>query len=140
MRMVLDTSVIVAAARSLTGASSVLLGMALRHEFQLLLSVPLLLEYEAVLTRADQLAAAGFSLRQMQSLLESIGEHATEVHLGFFRRVSARDEDDSHVLTLAVLGRADGLVTHNLRDFSDGAPNAGINLYTPADALRRLRR
>jgi predicted nucleic acid-binding protein len=58
---VLDTDVIVAALRSSTGASRQLLLAALRHQFALLLSVPLFLEYEAVLTRPEHLAACGLS-------------------------------------------------------------------------------
>jgi predicted nucleic acid-binding protein len=46
---VLDTDVIVAALRSDRGASRQLLMAALNQQFELLLSVPLILEYEAVL-------------------------------------------------------------------------------------------
>jgi predicted nucleic acid-binding protein len=47
---VLDTDVMVAAMRSSEGASRQLLLGALDRRFELLLSVPLILEYEAVLT------------------------------------------------------------------------------------------
>jgi predicted nucleic acid-binding protein len=60
-RYVLDTDVIVAALRSKQGASRQLLLAALNKRFELLLSVPLILEYEAVLTRAEHLAACGLS-------------------------------------------------------------------------------
>jgi predicted nucleic acid-binding protein len=53
---VLDTGVLVAALRSSMGASRQLLIAALDGRFELLLSVPLLLEYEAVLTRHEHLA------------------------------------------------------------------------------------
>jgi predicted nucleic acid-binding protein len=52
---VLDTDVIVAALRSDRGASRQLLLAALKRRFGLLLSVPLILEYEAVLTRPQHL-------------------------------------------------------------------------------------
>lgn len=139
MRIVLDTSVLIAAVRSSTGASSKLLQMGLLGEIQMLMSVPLLIEYESVLVRPEQLAVSGFSLSQIDELLEIIRERSTLVHLGFFWPVRARDEDDSHVLTLAVIGHADALVTHNLRDFAAAAHEARINLYTPADVLVRLR-
>ena len=47
----LDTDVMVAALRSDRGASRQLLLAALNQRLELLLSVPLMLEYEAVLTR-----------------------------------------------------------------------------------------
>lgn len=57
----LDTDVMVAALRSSAGASRQLLLLALRRQFVLLLSVPLFLEYEAVLTRPEHLAASGLT-------------------------------------------------------------------------------
>jgi predicted nucleic acid-binding protein len=54
---VLDTAVIVAAMRSDAGASRKLVLAALDRRFELLLSVPLALEYEAVLKRPEQIAA-----------------------------------------------------------------------------------
>ena len=53
LRFVLDTDVRVAAVRSQAGASWQLVDRALKREFTLLLSVPLVLEYEAVLTREE---------------------------------------------------------------------------------------
>ena len=50
---VLDTDVAVAALRSDRGDSRQLLLAALNRQFELLLSVPLLLEYEAVMTRPN---------------------------------------------------------------------------------------
>ena len=55
-RYVLDTDVVVAALRSDQGASRQLLLAALNKRFDLMLSVPLILEYEAVLTRPEHLA------------------------------------------------------------------------------------
>jgi predicted nucleic acid-binding protein len=53
--MVLDTNVVIAGTRSDQGASFQLLLAALERRFTLLLSVPLCLEYEAVLTRRAHL-------------------------------------------------------------------------------------
>ena len=50
---VLDTDVLVAAFRSDTGASRQVLEAARARRFDLLLSVPLMLEYESVLTRPE---------------------------------------------------------------------------------------
>ena len=43
------------------------------------------------------------------------------------------------VLEAAVNGRADALVTHNLRDFAAVAPRFGLLVVSPADLLRRTR-
>jgi predicted nucleic acid-binding protein len=57
MRLVLDTDVLVAAFRSERGASRALLLAALDASYTLLVSTALWLEYEAVLTRPEQLDA-----------------------------------------------------------------------------------
>ena len=54
-RIVLDTNVIVAGLQSRHGASNRLLGLVPERRFALLLSVPLFLEYEAVLKRPERL-------------------------------------------------------------------------------------
>lgn len=56
MRFVLDTNVLVAALRSVRGASRRLLSGALSGEVQAVVSGPLMIEYESVLTRPHQLA------------------------------------------------------------------------------------
>jgi predicted nucleic acid-binding protein len=53
----MDTDVLVAAVRSDAGASRHVLEAARARRFDLLLSVPLTLEYESVLTRPEHLAA-----------------------------------------------------------------------------------
>ncbi|MDO9103393.1 MAG: PIN domain-containing protein, partial [Methylovulum sp.] len=55
-RAVLDTNVLVAASRSRNGASFALLLALKNGQFTALASVPLMLEYEAVLKRPEQLA------------------------------------------------------------------------------------
>jgi predicted nucleic acid-binding protein len=67
---VLDTDVIVAALRSDRGASRQLLLAALNQQFEMLLSVPLILEYEAVLTRPQHLTACGLSITEVGRVLD----------------------------------------------------------------------
>jgi predicted nucleic acid-binding protein len=50
MRLILDTATMVAAIRSDAGASRRLLAAALQSQFTLLASVPLMIEYQAVMT------------------------------------------------------------------------------------------
>jgi predicted nucleic acid-binding protein len=57
VKLVLDTSAIVAATRSDAGAARQLLLGALQARFELQLSVALGLEYEAVLKRPEQLGS-----------------------------------------------------------------------------------
>ena len=74
MRLVLDTAVMVAAIRSDAGASRWLLRAALERQrgLTLLVSVPLLIEYEAVMTRAEHLNASGLSTVDVRALLDAV--------------------------------------------------------------------
>jgi hypothetical protein len=44
------------------------------------------------------------------------------------------------VLEAAVNGRADGIVTFNLRDFASAAKQFGIAILSSAEAVKRLER
>jgi predicted nucleic acid-binding protein len=58
MRVVIDTSVLVAAARSRQGASHVLISLLPDARFEPVVSVPLFVEYLAVLLRPENLVGA----------------------------------------------------------------------------------
>jgi predicted nucleic acid-binding protein len=64
MRYVLDTNVLVAALRSDSGASRRLLSSAIDGTIIVLALVPLMVEYEAVLTRIEHLSATGLSVEE----------------------------------------------------------------------------
>lgn len=140
MRLVLDTAVLIAAIRSDTGASRWLLRAALerRRGLTLLVSVPLLIEYEAVMTRAEHLCASGLSKANVGVLLDAVAAVAEPVRLAFLWRPTLPDVDDDMVLEAAVNGRADEIVTFNLRDFASVAKQFGIAIMSSAEAVKRL--
>ena len=96
MRAALDTSVMVAAIRSNKGASHWLVAAALgrRKGLTLLISVPLLIEYEAVTTRPEHLRAANISPGEVGILLDAVAAAAEPVTLDFLWRPVLRDADD----------------------------------------------
>jgi predicted nucleic acid-binding protein len=103
----------------------------------LLLSVPLLIEYEAVMTRPQHLHAAGLRAAEVGSLLDAVAAVAERVRLAFLWRPLLPDIDDDMVLETAINGGADGIVTFNRRDFAP-AQQFGIAVLSPAEALSRL--
>ena len=48
------------------------------------------------------------------------------------------DPNDEMVLETAVNGRADALVTHNVRDFAKGAARFGLRVLQPGELLKEL--
>lgn len=135
----LDTSVLVAAIRSKTGASSILLSAALASEFQFCISTPLILEYEAVLTRPEHLHASGISSAEVADLLDLLCDMGVQVELSETWLPILRDPADEMVLGTAINGRADAIVTFNRADFAGIPEDLGINVLSPGEALRRIR-
>ena len=140
MRLVLDTDAMVAAIRSDAGASRWLLRAILerRRRPTLLVSVPLLIEYEAVMTRPDHLRAARLSAAEVGSIRDSVAAIAESVVLAYLWRPTLPDADDDMVLEAAVNGRADAIATFNLRDFEPLSKQFGIVALSPGEAMKRL--
>lgn len=130
----------VAALRSAHGASRQLLLAALDHRFELLLSVPLILEYEAVLTRPEHLAACGLTVDEVGVVLDDVAAQATPVRLAFRWRPRLRDPNDDMVLETAINGGAEAIVTFNRRDFVAGIAGFDCIVLLPGVALQRIRR
>lgn len=112
---------------------------ALEKRFELLLSVPLVLEYEAVLKRPAQLAASRGTVQEIDKLLDALISVSRPVYRSFFWRPLLRDADDDMILEAALSGHADMLVTFNLRDFKPVASTLGIDVVTPREALKRIK-
>lgn len=137
MRLVLDTSVMVAAIRSDAGSSRRLLVAALERRVVLLASVPLMIEYQAVMTRPEHLEAAGLSAADVDVLLDALAAVAVPVRLAFLWRPTLPDPDDDMVLEAAVNGQADALVTFNRRDFGRMPVQFGVAVLSPGQALKQ---
>jgi putative PIN family toxin of toxin-antitoxin system len=137
LRIVLDTSVLVAAARSRHGASHQLVSMLPSGDFEIVLTVALYTEWQAVLTRPEHMppgvtieATLGF-LRYLASLA-----HLQDVH--FLWRPFLRDPDDDMVLECAVASGSRFIVTHNMKDFKR-APELKVSAIQPGDFLKLFR-
>jgi putative PIN family toxin of toxin-antitoxin system len=101
MRIVLDTDVVVAGMRSDRGASRQLLLAALDRRITLLASLPLALEYEAVLTRPEHLKEIGLSAEEVNEVLDALVAVVEPVALRFLWRPRLRDPADETVLETA---------------------------------------
>ena len=132
----LDTSVVVSAFRSKTGASYRLLELFDEDRYRLVATPSLFEEYETVLSRPEQRAVHGLSSRQLEEALKEMASRIAPVKVHFQWKPQLRDPDDEMVLEAAINGLADVLVTHNIRDFLPAAVNFGIEVMTPGRILR----
>jgi len=138
MKIVLDTDVIVAALRSPSGACAELLRRARRAELALSASVSLFMEYEAVCTRPEHLAASGLSNHQLGLFLDGLASFVHPVEVHFLWRPQLRDPADELVLEAAVNASARALVTFNQKHFAGVAQRFQLEVLTPGEFLRRL--
>lgn len=132
--VVLDTNVVISALRSRRGASFAILRR-IGEAWTPLISVPLILEYEAVgLREADLL---NIPAQSVEAIIRAFCFFGRETPVYFRLRPSLPDPDDEFLLELAVAGRADAIVTHNAKHFAD-AGRFGIPVMTPREFLRRI--
>jgi predicted nucleic acid-binding protein len=131
--VVLDTNVLVAGFRSRRGASFRLLQLLRAGRFEIALSVPLVLEYEAELIR--HAGVLGWRHDEAVRLVDYLCQiaHCQAIH--FLWRPTLSDPRDEFVLELAVAAGCDALVTHNVRDFA-GASGFVPRVISPSEFLR----
>ena len=138
-RVVLDTDVIVTPLRSATGGSNAILREAAHARLTPLVTPALFLEYEAVLKRPEQRLAHGLRLDDIDRFLAALASACEAVEVSFQWRPQLSDPNDEMVLETAVNGRAEALITHNVRDFSKGAARFGLRVLRPGELLKELR-
>jgi predicted nucleic acid-binding protein len=96
-KIVLDTSVLIAALRSGSGASAAVLIRILQLEARLLHSYALLCEYRDVALRPDQFAAFRCTALEVELLISELEELAEPLPFAERRRPISSDPDDDLV-------------------------------------------
>ena len=129
--IVLDTNVLVSALRSRRGASFAIL-RDIGRSWAPLISVPLILEYEAVGKR--EATRLNIPQASVEAIIRAFCFYGRETDIHFRLRPSLPDPSDEFILELAVAGHAQAVVTHNIKHFA-GAERFGIHVMTPREFL-----
>jgi len=137
-RVVLDTSVIVAGLRTRRGAANRVLRLVASRRLVLLATPPLFLEYEDVLRRPEQRLAHGLEPESIDEFLAELAALVEPVDVHFLWRPQARDPSDEMVLEAGINGRADAIVTYNVRHFQAPGDRFGIPILRPPDLLEKV--
>lgn len=137
MRVVLDTNVLVQSLIAAQGPANSIIGLALTRSFELLVDERMREEYEDVLSRTR----LQFHRSDVQNLLKRIDLVATRMTSGPLPggKKGFPDSDDVVFLEVAVSGRAQVLVTTNLRHFPP-ALRHGVAVVTPLEFVQRFVR
>ena len=139
MRIVLDTSVVVAGLRTRLGAGNAVLREVAQQRLVPLASPPLFLEYEDVLKRPEHRLVHGLSLEAIDEFLAEFAALIEPVEVHFQWRPQTPDPNDEMVLETAINGRADSIVTYNVADFSAAAKRFKISVLRPGDLLKKVK-
>jgi putative PIN family toxin of toxin-antitoxin system len=135
-KIVLDTNIIIAALMSRRGASFRLLSLIGRNQFDIVISVPLVLEYETVAKRlsGDKIR---LSYAQIDDVLDYICKVAIHQRIYYLWRPVLSDPQDDQVLEVAMNAGADVIVTFNVRDFAR-ANQHDVDIMQPKPFLEQI--
>jgi putative PIN family toxin of toxin-antitoxin system len=136
-RLVLDTSIVVAALRSHRGPASAILTAVANRKYTAVATPPLFLEYEDVLKRPEHRLAHGLSIAQVDDFLTQFAAVLQPVEVYYKWRPQLRDASDEMVLEAAINGRANAIVTYNVADFLPASKFFTIAVISPPDFLKR---
>jgi predicted nucleic acid-binding protein len=133
--VIIDTNVFVSALRSRRGASFQLLGLVGTGRFEIELSIPLALEYEAVGRRI--LPATSMTESAFDAILDFVCQSARHRQVYYSWRPFLRDPADDMVLELAVAAGGASVITFNRSGFH-GVERFGIRVLSPQEFLTEI--
>lgn len=134
-RIVLDTNVPISALRSKRGASYRLLMRLDSGVYEPVVSVPLVLEYEAAAKKL--VGQSRLTARDVEAIIDYICAEAVRAKIFYLWRPILKDTKDDMVLEVAVASGCSHIVTFNTRDFA-GAERFGVQILTPQAFLAEI--
>ena len=135
-RIVFDTNILISALHSQLGASFALFERIGTKEFEFCISVPLVMEYEAVAKRMHR--TFRLTLQEIDDILDYLCLEGKMQKVYYLWRPVLPDPNDDMLLELAVASQASAIVTHNTSHFVE-ASRFGIRAMKPKEFLKLLK-
>lgn len=117
MKVVVDTNILVSALLSGGGAPRGVLRLCLEEKITPIFGMALFSEYEDVLAREALFIRSPLSASERNTLFDALVSVGTWISVYYLWRPNLRDEDDNHLVELAIAGGASWIITANLKDF-----------------------
>ena len=134
-QFVIDTNVFVTALRSQYGASYKLMLLIKSGKFEVNLSVPLALEYEA--SAKKMIGEIALKEKEIDDILDFVISKANHWQIYYLWRPQLRDPGDDMVLELAVTANCEYIITYNLEDYK-GSDKFGVKAINPKEFLQMI--
>ncbi|KGE71542.1 putative toxin-antitoxin system toxin component, PIN family [Spirochaeta lutea] len=132
---ILDTNVLLSGLVSRNGKSFKILQLLAEEKFNISISVPVILEYEAILKK--KLNRKVYSDQDIHAIIDYICKIGRHIKVYYLWRPILKDPYDDHLLEVAVATNAKWIITYNVKDF-ERASTFGISAVTPNEFLRVL--
>lgn len=135
MKIVIDSNVLFTALKSNRGASYKLISMIPSKEFSIAISVPLIIEYEAVLMRGK--LPPNMTEKDITDFIDFICQVGDRQDIFFLWRPFLPDTLDDFVLEVAVAGDCEAIITYNKRHFNN-VDKFGLRVLDPKELLTEI--
>lgn len=133
--IVVDTNVFISALRSKRGASYKLFMLMGKGLFDINVSVPLVLEYEA--SAKKLITQTRLTSENIDDIIDYICSVAKHREIFYLWRPFLKDAKDDMVLELAVESKSNFIITYNTRDF-EGSKQFSIPVLTSKEFLEKI--
>lgn len=139
MKVILDTNVVVAAIQPGSQSSRRVLEWCFKAKLEPQLSNALLFEYEEVTRRRDVMRSCRFNREEAEEFIDAIISVSQWVEIYYGWRPNLPDENDNHLVELAVAAGARYIITHNTRDLIGGEMHFNqLDIVTPSELIDKL--
>jgi putative PIN family toxin of toxin-antitoxin system len=135
MQIVIDTNILVAGLKSRRGASYKLVSLLPSDKLSIVVSVPLVIEYEDVLKRVKLPAA--ITNEDIGVFIDFLCKISRHQDIYFLWRPFLPDPFDDYILEVAVASQCDVIVTYNKRDFQ-GVDKFGLRVLDSRELLAEI--
>jgi uncharacterized protein len=140
-RIVLDTSVLIAALIGESGPSRAVIRLCLQGHCLPIMGEKLFNEFEAVTGRTELFRRSLLSRLEREELLNAFLHVCEWISVFYLWRPNLPDEADNHLIELAVAGTAGTIVTQNVRDLRRGELRfPQLLIENPAEFMTRWRK
>ncbi len=135
IRVVLDTNVLYSGLYSSHGTSYKILEFLETGKLKIVVSIPLIFEYEEILKRKKgELKLLNEEINEILNFICRVAEHQKIYYLW---RPYLKDPKDDHVLELAVASKSSYIITYNVKDFTS-INKFGVTAVTPMKFIKAL--
>ncbi|MBN2134833.1 MAG: putative toxin-antitoxin system toxin component, PIN family [Acidobacteria bacterium] len=135
MKIVIDTNVLFTALKSQLGASYKLVSIIPNKRFSIVISVPLIIEYEDVLRRGK--LPVSITDKDITDFIDFFCYIGEPQDIFFLWRPFLPDSSDDLVLEVAVAGGCDAIITYNKRHFKN-VETFGLRVLDPKEFLAEI--